>query len=360
MSDPLLEVRELATHFFSDEGVVRAVDGVSFAVERGEVLALVGESGSGKSVTALSILRLVPAPGRIVGGAVVLGAKDERPALDLVRASDAELRSVRGRRVAMVFQDPMTALNPYLTVGAQLVEVLDVHQGLRGRDARERAATMLGEVGIPAPEARLDDYPHRLSGGMRQRVMIAMALLGEPELLIADEPTTALDVTVQAQILDLLLERRRATGLAVLLITHDLGVVARAADRVTVMYAGRLVEEAGVEEAFAEPLHPYTRALGRAVPRLGATASGGRLEAIGGAPPSLGALPPGCPYHPRCEHAVAVCRERFPEERSVSSGAAAGEPPVARAHRELLGRRRVWCHVDLAAPTPPAAGEGVP
>jgi oligopeptide/dipeptide ABC transporter ATP-binding protein len=304
----LLSVRELCTSFFTDEGEVRAVDGVSFDVAAGEVVCLVGESGSGKSAAALSILRLLPdPPGRITGGQILFGDDD------LARASEARMRQIRGDRIAMIFQDPMTSLNPYLTVGAQLCEVLALHRGAAPAEANKAAAAMLAEVGIPAPETRLADYPHQLSGGMRQRVMIAMALLCEPDLLIADEPTTALDVTVQAQILDLIVELKEKRGLAVLLITHDLGVVARMADRALVMYAGKLVEQGRAEELLVRPRHPYTAALCRSVPRLDG-ALDERLYALGGLPPSPHALPPGCPFHPRCDRAVAACRETFPEE----------------------------------------------
>ncbi|MSP24218.1 MAG: ABC transporter ATP-binding protein [Myxococcales bacterium] len=264
---PLISVEGLRTSFFTHAGVVRAVDGIDLAVERGEVVCVVGESGSGKTVAALSILGLVPdPPGRIVGGRVVFTDRDgER---DLVGLSPRELRKVRGNRIAMIFQDPMTALNPYLAVGPQLTEVLALHRGMRGREATREAARMLGEVGLPAPETCLRQFPHELSGGMRQRVMIAMALLCEPALLIADEPTTALDVTVQAQILELILALKNKAGLAVLFITHDLGVVARIADRVAVMYAGKIVEEGSVFDVLERPAHPYTAALRRAVPSV--------------------------------------------------------------------------------------------
>jgi peptide/nickel transport system ATP-binding protein/oligopeptide transport system ATP-binding protein len=321
----LLEITDLKTSFFTEEGEVKAVDGVTLAVDRGEVLCVVGESGSGKTAVGLSILGLVPEPGRIVSGSIRLG--DE----DLTKASEDRLRAVRGDRVAMIFQDPMTSLNPYLKIGTQLVEVLEVHQGVSGAEARKRAAGMLADVGIPTPGDRLDDYPHQLSGGMRQRVMIAMALLCQPDVLIADEPTTALDVTIQAQILELLDERRRDLGLAVLLITHDLGVVARMADRVAVMYAGRVVEEGDVGTVLGAPRHPYTAALRRSVPRV--DSQGGELVAIRGMPPAPARLPRGCPFHPRCDHAVDACKETYPEERVVQI--------AGKSHRRS-------CHVEIA------------
>ncbi len=304
----LLSVRGLCTSFFTDEGEVRAVDGVSFDIEAGEVVCLVGESGSGKSAAALSILRLLPdPPGRITAGRILFGGDD------LARAREARMRAIRGDRIAMIFQDPMTSLNPYLTVGAQLCEVLALHRGAGSVEAKKAAAAMLAEVGIPAPDERLGDYPHQLSGGMRQRVMIAMALLCEPDLLIADEPTTALDVTVQAQILDLIADLKEKRGLAVLLITHDLGVVARMADRALVMYAGKLVEQGRADELLARPRHPYTAALCRSVPRIDGPLEA-RLYALGGLPPSPHALPSGCPFHPRCDRAVDACCTEMPVE----------------------------------------------
>ncbi len=314
----LLSVRNLQTHFFTEEGVVRAVDDVSFAVDRGEVLCIVGESGSGKSVACLSILGLVPdPPGRIVGGEILFRARGESEPEDLTKVSKRRLREIRGDRIAMVFQDPMTSLNPYLKIGSQLAEVLAVHQGLTGARARKQVVEMLGDVGLAAPERRLNDYPHLLSGGMRQRVMIAMALLCQPDVLIADEPTTALDVTIQAQILDLIEERKRSMGLAVLLITHDLGVVAKMADRVAVMVAGRVVEQGSVDAVFRSPRHPYTVALQRAIPRIDEQPGRRTLQAIEGLPPAPGALPPGCPFHPRCDQAMPECAIRYPEEREL-------------------------------------------
>jgi peptide/nickel transport system ATP-binding protein/oligopeptide transport system ATP-binding protein len=348
----LLEVDDLKTHFFGEEGVVKAVDGVSFAVDRGEVLGIVGESGSGKSVASLSIMRLVPdPPGRIVGGSIRFSPKGE-PARDLVKLDEAAMRRVRGNRIAMVFQDPMTALNPYLKVSEQLCEVLELHKALSRDEARERAIEMLRAVGIPDPARRFDDYPHQLSGGMRQRVMIAMALLCEPELLIADEPTTALDVTIQAQILELIADRKEAAGVGVILITHDLGVVARLADRVAVMYAGRIVEQSSSARIFAEPRHPYTVGLARSIPRLD-DPFGRRLVPIPGMPPSLAKLPRGCPFRPRCAHALEVCVESYPEVRSVGA-AALGGGYRGRAPEEHV----VACHEHDADKIRAAPAEG--
>jgi oligopeptide transport system ATP-binding protein len=307
VSEPLLDVRDLCTEFRTEEGVVRAVDGVSFRIDRGEIVGLVGESGCGKSVASLSVLGLLPKPqGRIAGGAVRFGGRE------LTGLSDRELRQIRGNRVAMVFQDPMTSLNPYLRIGEQIAEVGELHQGLSRREARRRAVELLERVGIPDPAARARSYPHELSGGMRQRVMIAMALLCDPELLIADEPTTALDVTVQAQILGLLCELRRERSMAMVLISHDLGVIAGTCDRVLVMYAGRIVESAPVAELFRDPTHPYTRALLRSVPRVGGAARR-RLESIEGLPPRLDAgLPDACRFAPRCGDARDACWRREP------------------------------------------------
>ena len=297
---PLLEVTDLRTHFHTRNGVVRAVDGVSFALEKGETLGLVGESGSGKSVTCQSLLRLVPQPpARLAGRALFAGT-------DLLSCSARELRAIRGRRIGMIFQDPMTSLNPYLRISEQLIEPLLIHERLSRRDALARGLAMLEAVGINDAAARLHHYPHEFSGGMRQRVMIAMALIARPELLIADEPTTALDVTVQAQILDLIRRLQRELGMAVIFITHDLGVVAGLCDRVQVMYAGRIVESATTTDLFARPQHPYTRALQRSIPAL--QPKGAELFTIPGLPPDLSRLPPGCPFAPRCEFAVEKCR----------------------------------------------------
>ena len=301
----LLEVKGLRTQFPTREGVVRAVDGVSFHLDRGEVLGLVGESGCGKSMLALSLLRLVPPPGRIVGGEIMFEGRD------LLQLAEDEMRRVRGDEIAMIFQDPMTSLNPVYTVGEQIAEALRLHRRMSRREARRAAIEAMREVAIPDPERRVDDYPHQLSGGMRQRVMIAMALACDPKVLIADEPTTALDVTIQAQILELLDNLRRTRALAILLITHDLGVVAETADRVIVMYTGRVVEESPVEELFARPKHPYTEGLLRSVPKLtlAEVRKAERLVAIEGSVPKLTALPSGCHFAPRCAHRMARCTE---------------------------------------------------
>jgi oligopeptide/dipeptide ABC transporter ATP-binding protein len=301
----LLEIEGLKTYFTTREGVVRAVDGVSFHLDEGELLGLVGESGCGKSVLALSLMRLVPPPGEIVGGRVLLAGRN------LLELSEEEMRQIRGSRIAMIFQDPMTSLNPVYTVGEQIAEALRLHRKLSRREAREAAIEAMREVAIPDPDRRVDDYPHQLSGGMRQRVMIAMALACDPQILIADEPTTALDVTIQAQILELLDSLRRTRNLAILLITHDLGVVAETAERVIVMYTGRIVEESPVEELFAHPKHPYTEGLLRSVPKLtlAGTRKAERLQAIEGNVPKLTRLPPGCHFAPRCPYRMARCTE---------------------------------------------------
>ncbi len=306
-TDTVLEVCDLRTHFHTDDGLVKAVDGVSFSVRRGETLGLVGESGSGKSVACLSALRLVPTPPAAHPSGVIRFAGK-----DLLTLPERDLERLRGNRLAMIFQDPLTALNPYLSVGRQLTEVLEVHEGATPAAARRAAIEMLTRVGIPAAGQRIDQYPHQFSGGMRQRVMIAMALLCGPEVLFAVEPTTALDVTIQAQILDLIGELQASLGTAVVLVTHDLGVVAGTADRVAVMYAGRIVEEGTTAEVFANPLHPYTQGLLASMPRID-TPSRQRLAAIPGLPPDLGQLPSGCPFHPRCQQAGDRCRQAYPE-----------------------------------------------
>ncbi|HKS89750.1 MAG TPA: ABC transporter ATP-binding protein [Stellaceae bacterium] len=317
-TQPLLEVEGLRTWFFTRDGVVRAVDGVSFHVMPGETLAIVGESGCGKSVTALSILRLVPSPpGRIVDGAIRFAGRD------LLALSDAEMRAVRGNDISMVFQEPMTSLNPVLTIGRQIGETLTLHQGLDRKTALARSVDMLRLVNIPEAERRIDEYPHQLSGGMRQRVMIAMALACNPKLLIADEPTTALDVTIQAQILDLMRGLKEKVDAAIVLITHDLGVVAEMAQRVVVMYAGRKVEEAAVRELFRRPLHPYTRGLLASVPKLGASLAAGRpprLAEIAGTVPSLREEIPGCPFAARCAFATDICRRAMPPFEEKEEG----------------------------------------
>jgi peptide/nickel transport system ATP-binding protein len=322
VSTPLLAIEDLQTHFFTRDGVVRAVDGVSYAVEAGETLAVVGESGCGKSVTALSILRLVPSPpGRIVGGAIRFEG------VDLLQIGEGEMRRIRGNEISMIFQEPMTSLNPVLTVSRQITETLILHQGLTARAAAARAIEMLRLVRIPEPERRARQYPHELSGGMRQRVMIAMALACHPKLLIADEPTTALDVTIQAQILDLMRELKSEIGAAIILITHDLGVVAEMAQRVVVMYAGRKVEEAPVGDLFRRPQHPYTLGLLASVPRLGATlgrAEPPRLAEIPGTVPSLRDPIVGCAFAPRCAYATERCsREAPPLEAKTAAHLAA-------------------------------------
>jgi peptide/nickel transport system ATP-binding protein len=321
-AEALLEVDSLRTWFFTRDGVVRAVDGVSFHVMPGETLAIVGESGCGKSVTALSILRLVPSPpGRIVDGAIRFAGRN------LLSLSDAQMREVRGNDISMIFQEPMTSLNPVLSVGHQIAETLTLHQGLDRRAALAKAVEMLRLVHIPEPERRIEQYPHQLSGGMRQRVMIAMALACNPRLLIADEPTTALDVTIQAQILDLMRELKQQIDAAIVLITHDLGVVAEMAQRVVVMYAGRKAEEAPVRQLFRRPLHPYTKGLLASVPKLGASLAEERvprLAEIAGTVPSLKEEIAGCPFAPRCALATDICRREMPpfEEKEEAHYAA--------------------------------------
>ncbi len=298
---PLLSVSDLRTHFHTRNGIVRAVDGVSFSVKRGEILGLVGESGSGKSVTCLSLLGLLPSPpAKIESGTATFDGQN------LLGLTEAQLRKIRGRRISMIFQDPMTALNPYLTIGDQLSEPLRIHENTPRREALKRAADMLSSVGINEPDRRLRQYPHEFSGGMRQRVMIAMALITKPELLIADEPTTALDVTVQAQILDLIKSLQRELNLTVIFITHDLGVVANLCDRVVVLYAGRIAEEATAKELFHNPQHPYTRALQRSIPAL--QPKGQVLHTIPGLPPDLTKPLSGCAFAERCEFAADACR----------------------------------------------------
>src|SRR4026207_1934332 len=324
----LLEVNDLRTHFQTRAGLVRAVDGVSFYLDRGELLGLVGESGCGKSMTALSVMRLIALPGRIVNGEILFDGKD------LLKLSDSEMREMRGHDIAMIFQDPMTSLNPVFTVGEQIAEALRLHRKLSRKQAREATIEAMREVSIPDPARRVDDYPHHLPGGMRQRVMIAMALACNPKLLIADEPTTALDVTIQAQILELLDDLRKQRELAVLLITHDLGVVAEVADRVAVMYTGRIVEESPVDELFARPKHPYTEGLLLSVPKLTSehVIKQERLQTIEGTVPRPTDLPPGCHFAPRCSHRMPRCTE--------------GEIPLY----QLAGSVEVRCVLyDLAA-----------
>ena len=313
---PLLEVKGLKTYFYTEDGVVRAVDGVNFEVYPGEVLGLVGESGCGKSVTSLSIMRLISRPGNIDEGQILLDGED------LLKLPEEEMIKVRGNRISMIFQQPQTALNPVFKVGDQLAEVLDVHQDLGKEAGWKRAVALLKMVGVPDPERRAEAYPHELSGGMAQRVMIAMALACVPELLIADEPTTALDVTIQAQILDLMRDLRREMGTSVILITHDLGVVAEMAERVAVMYAGEIVEQTDVNTLFDEPLHPYTQGLIGSIPILGEIKE--RLDVIPGSVPNLVNLPPGCRFAPRCQarfkYNLTICAEVKPELEEVKQG----------------------------------------
>ena len=333
---PMLEVNGLKTQFFTQDGVVKAVDGVSFYVNEGETLGIVGESGCGKSVSVLSVMRLIPQPpGKIVDGEVLFDGQD------LVKLSDDDIRRVRGNKIAMIFQDPMTSLNPVLTIGRQIQEALELHMGMNKDESRKRAAELLKMVGIPEADTRLDDYPHQFSGGMRQRAMIAMSLACNPRLLIADEPTTALDVTSQAQIVELVKRLRDEIGMAVIWITHDLGVVAGLADRMMVMYAGHVVEEAPVKEVYADPRHPYTLGLLGSLPRLDELRED-RLTSIEGLPPDLIALPPGCPFEPRCVYAIDKCREVRPQLE-----------PVGPRHRIAC-----WVDVTQSKPHPKVVEEG--
>jgi len=332
----LLEVTGLSVHFPSEEGVVRAADGLSFRVDAGETLGLVGESGCGKSVTALALLNLVPPPGRIVAGRILYEGND------LMALPEREMRRYRGRRIALVFQEPMTALNPVFTVGYQIAEGPIVHGLMRKKEALAEAARLMALVRIPDAAKRVRDYPHQMSGGMRQRVMIAMALASRPGLLVADEPTTALDVTIQAEILDLLRRLKAELGLSLLLISHNLGVIAEMADRVAVMYAGRIVEEAPVRELFTSPAHPYTAGLLRSVQRPGAGDGGApgrrRLQAIEGSVPDLLRLPPGCAFHPRCPDVMPECRTDEP--RLLAPGDAPGRRVACFKHHDPWGAPR--------------------
>jgi peptide/nickel transport system ATP-binding protein len=323
----LLEIQGLKTHFKTDDGWLHAVDGVDMSVDAGETLGVVGESGCGKSVTAMSVMRLVPTPpGRYVAGQILWQGRD------LLRLPDEQMRRIRMKQIAVVFQEPMTSLNPVYTIGEQIGEALRLHEGLSKKDATDRAVQMLQRVKIPTPERRVHDYPHQFSGGMRQRAMIAMALSCGPQLLIADEPTTALDVTIQAQILDLLGELKDEFGMAVMLITHAMGVVAEVAQRVVVMYAGKVVEEAPVNELFAHPRHPYTQGLIRSIPRIDTrVGQKARLETIAGTVPKLISPPEGCRFAPRCKHVVPDCRSATPPLREVAPG------------------HRVACILDVAA-----------
>jgi oligopeptide/dipeptide ABC transporter ATP-binding protein len=301
----LLDVQNLKTHFYTDDGIVKAVDEVSFSIGKEETFGLVGESGCGKSVTALSIIRLISwPPGKIVGGRILLEGED------LAQKTEKEMQKIRGCKISMIFQEPMTSLDPVFTVGNEIMEVIQLHQGLNKDEARKKAVDMLKIVGIPDPERRINEYPHQLSGGMRQRVMIAMALSCNPKLLIADEPTTALDVTIQAQILRLMDKLKEEFSASVLLITHDLGVIAQQCQNVAVMYAGEIVEIGSVEAIFEKPLHPYTVGLNRAIPRLDVDTE--KLEIIEGTVPDLIVIPPGCRFNPRCSYVMNICREKHP------------------------------------------------
>jgi oligopeptide/dipeptide ABC transporter ATP-binding protein len=309
-----LEIKNLKTHFFVDAGVARAVDGMDLMIPRGETLGVIGESGCGKSVTALSVMQLVAAPaGRIVAGEILFEGQD------LLKKSREEMRAIRGNEIAMIFQEPMTSLNPVFTIGYQIMESIILHQKLNKKDAREKAIEMINLVGIPSADKRMDEYPHHMSGGMRQRAMIAMALCCRPKLLIADEPTTALDVTIQAQILRLILKVREETGMAVMMITHDLGVIAEVAEDVVVAYAGKAVEYADVRTIFQNPLHPYTRALYNSIPRL-TDSRKKRLSVISGSVPNPLDFPPGCRFHPRCGCARDFCRKEEPALEDVGFG----------------------------------------
>jgi oligopeptide/dipeptide ABC transporter ATP-binding protein len=312
-ADALIDVRDLRTHFFTEDGVVKAVDGVSFSIPRGKTLGVVGESGCGKSVTSLSILRLVSPPGRVAGGEIFFEGRD------LLKLSEEEMRRVRGRDISMIFQEPMTSLNPVFTVGFQIGEAAQLHLGMNRAQARDHAVKMLEKVRIPSPQTRVDEYPHQMSGGMRQRVMIAMALACSPKLLIADEPTTALDVTIQAQILDLMRALQQELGMSILIITHDLGVVAETADHVAVMYASKVVEYGPAKEVFREPLHPYTVGLLHSIPKL-ETGRTERLNVIQGSVPNPLRFPTGCKFHPRCPRAVEACKTSEPVLREVRPG----------------------------------------
>ncbi|MFZ4743132.1 MAG: ABC transporter ATP-binding protein [Limnohabitans sp.] len=313
---PMLKIENLKVHFDTDDGVLHAVDGVNLHIDRGETLGVVGESGCGKSVTAMTIMKLLPMPpGRIAAGQIWFEGQD------LVQANEAVMRQLRAREIAMIFQEPMTSLNPVLSVGEQIAESLRLHEGLSNKQALAKAAEMLGLVNIPRPSQRVNDYPHQFSGGMRQRVMIAMALSCKPKLLIADEPTTALDVTIQAQILDLLNQLKSQMGMSIMLITHAMGVVAETAQRVVVMYAGRVVEEASVDDLFGSPSHPYTQGLIRSIPRIDLdSVHKQRLQAIPGLVPKLINPPIGCRFAPRCPHANERCAMEMPELRELTSG----------------------------------------
>jgi oligopeptide/dipeptide ABC transporter ATP-binding protein len=313
MSEKLVDIRNLKTYFYTEDGVVPAVDGVDMYVKRGETLGVVGESGCGKSVTSLSVMRLIASPpGKIVAGEILFEGED------LIKKSEAEMRKIRGNDISMIFQEPMTSLNPVYTIGDQISEAIQLHQGLSYKEATDKAIEMLRLVGIPLPERRVKEYPHQLSGGMRQRVMIAMALSCNPKLLIADEPTTALDVTIQAQILELMKKLKKELGMAIMLITHDLGVVAEMCERVVVMYGGKVVEEGDAVSIFKSPLHPYTEGLLQSIPRMDEDVE--RLHVIEGVVPNPLHLPEGCRFHPRCPVAVEKCLQSQPQLEQVAPG----------------------------------------
>ena len=317
MEDRVLELEDVRTYFFIPEGVAKAVDGISYHLEKGEPLGIVGESGCGKSVSALSILRLVPSPpGKIMGGTILLRG------MNLLNLHEKEMEKIRGNRISMIFQEPMTSLNPVFTIGNQISEAIRLHQGLHRRMALDKAIEMLKLVNIPNPDVCVSRYPHELSGGMRQRAMIAMALSCNPEILIADEPTTALDVTIQAQILDLMSRLQEELGMAIILITHDLGVIAEMVKRVIVMYAGKIVEEANTNTIFENPQHPYTQGLLKSIPRLGTKTKRGkvRLQEIPGIVPSVHDLPEGCKFSTRCSHVMEICRGKEPQLEQVEDG----------------------------------------
>ena len=315
---PILQVKDLRTYFSTDEGLVKAVDGVSFNLRKGETLGIVGESGSGKSVTNLSVINMIPSPpGRIAGGEILYHGKD------LLKMSKSEIRQIRGNKISMIFQDPMTSLNPFLRISTQMIETIVLHQKLDKKAAKEKAIEMLKLAGIPSPGKRIDNYPHQFSGGMRQRVMIAMALSCNPEILIADEPTSALDVTIQAQILDLMKDLTDRLGTAVILITHSLGVVAGTCDTLCVMYAGRIVERGPTDLVFESPLHPYTQGLIKSVPRLDRK-GGERLSSIRGQPPNVIDLPDCCPFYPRCDKAMDICKHKYPTPKVFEHGRTVG------------------------------------
>jgi oligopeptide/dipeptide ABC transporter ATP-binding protein len=342
-SDTLLRIRDLHVHFDTDAGTVRAVDGVSYDVRRGETLALVGESGCGKSVSSMSILRLVPCPpGRLAGGQIEFEGED------LIAADEARMRALRGKHIAMIFQEPMSSLNPVYTVGDQIAESIILHQGVDAEIAREQTIHLLERVGIPSPDRRIDEYPHQMSGGMCQRVMIALALACNPKLLIADEPSTALDVTIQAQILELMRKIQSESGMSILLITHDLGVVAEMADRVVVMYAGSVVESADAIELFKRPRHPYTAGLFHSIPRLDTEET--KLEPIEGNVPDAMSFPQGCKFHPRCRFAVERCRREAPplsDRHALDSGGS--------SHRSACWIVDERPDIDLLGPAPDAS-----